>query len=84
MAYYVLFGINGTIIQENYYKTVKCQEYIKKSTMQKFSTFEEAEQAALDHLAAILPYYIPIPNHIELNDMITKNKLYRASKGEKS
>jgi hypothetical protein len=49
--------------------------------MKKFSTFEEAEQAALDHLAAILPYYIPIPNRIELNDMITKNKLYRASKG---
>jgi hypothetical protein len=81
MAYYVLFGINGTIIQENYYKTLRCQEYIKKSTMKKFSTFEEAEQAALDHLAAILPYYIPIPNRIELNDMITKNKLYRASKG---
>lgn len=81
MAYYVLFGYNGVIIQENYYKTLKCQEYIKKSTMKKFSTFEEAEQAALDHLAAILPYYISIPNHIELNDMITKNKLYRASKG---
>ena len=44
----------------------------------------EAEQAALDHLAAILPYYIPVPTHIEINDMITKNKLYRASKGEKS
>lgn len=52
--------------------------------MKKFSTFEEAEQAALDHLAAILPYYIPVPTHIEINDMITKNKLYRASKGEKS
>lgn len=84
MAYYVLFGYNGTIIQENYYKTLKCQEYIKKSTMKKFSTFEEAEQAALNHLAAIVPYYVPIPNHIELNEMVTKNKLYRASKGEKS
>ena len=84
MAYYVLRGYNGVIIQENYYKVLKCQEYIKKSTMKKFSTFEEAEQVALDHLAAIMPYYIPIPDHIELNDMITKNKLYRASKGEKS
>ena len=84
MAYYVLFGNNGTIIQENYYKTLKCQEYIKKSTKKKFSTFEESEQAALDHLAVIVPYYIPIPDHIELNQMITKNKLYRASKGEKS
>lgn len=84
MAYYLLRGYNGVIIQENYYKVLKCQEYIKKSTMKKFSTFEEAEQAALDHLAAIMPYYIPIPDHIELNDMITKNKLYRASKGEKA
>ena len=81
MAYYVLFGINGTIIQENYYKTVKCQEYIKKSTMKKFSTFEEAEQAALDHLAEIVPYYIPIPEHIEVNEMVTRAKLDRARKG---
>ena len=84
MSYYVVRGCNGVIIQENYGKAWSCQKYIKKSTVKKFSTFEEAEQVALDHLAAIVPYYIQIPNHIGLNDMITKNKLYMASKGEKS
>lgn len=84
MFYYLTKGLNGVIIQEYYAKALKCQNYIKKSTIKKFDSFEDAEQAALDHLAAILPYYIPLPAHIELNDMITKNKLYRASKGEKS
>ena len=84
MAFYLVKGLNGVIIQEYYAKALKCQNYIKKSTIKKFNSFEDAEQAALDHLAVIVPYYIPLPAHIELNDMITKNKLYRASKGEKS
>lgn len=84
MKFYVVKGTNGVIIIQGIYaKAVKCQNYIKKSTIKMFDSFEDAEQAALDHLATIFPYYIPIPNHIELNDMITKNKLYRASKGEK-
>lgn len=81
MAFYLVKGINGIIIQEYYAKALKCQNYIKKSTIKRFDSFEDAEQAALDHLAAIVPYYIPIPEHIEVNEMVTKAKLDRARKG---
>ena len=81
MKFYVVKGLNGVIIQEYYAKALKCQNYIKKSTIKKFDSFEDAEQAALDHLAVIVPYYIPIPEHIEVNEMVTRAKLDRARKG---
>ena len=81
MAFYLVKGLNGVIIQEYYAKALKCQNYIKKSTIKKFDSFEDAEQAALDHLAVIVPYYIPIPEHIEVNEMVTRAKLDRTRKG---
>ena len=81
MKFYVVKGLNGVIIQEYYAKALKCQNYIKKSTIKKFDSFEDAEQAALDHLAVIVPYYIPIPEHIEVNEMVTRAKLDRTRKG---
>ena len=81
MFYYLTKGLNGVIIQEYYAKALECQNYIKKSTIKKFNSFEDAEQAALDHLAVIVPYYIPIPEHIEVNEMVTRAKLDRTRKG---
>lgn len=82
MKFYVVKGTNGVIIIQGIYaKAVKCQNYIKKSTIKMFDSFEDAEQAALDHLAVIVPYYIPIPEHIEVNEMVTRAKLDRTRKG---
>ena len=81
MAFYVVRGSNGVIIQVNYGKAVWCQKYIHNSKLKKFKCFEEAEQAALDHLAEIVPYYIPIPEHIEVNEMVTRARLNRERKG---
>lgn len=80
MAFYVVRGCNGVIIKENYGSAVRCQNYIHKSTIKKFDYFDLAERAALDHLTEIIPYYIPIPDHIEVNEMVTKARLDRARK----
>lgn len=81
MSFYLVKGSNGVIIQEIYGKALRCQKYIHESTVKKFDYFEDAEQAALDHLTEIVPYFIPIPEHIEVNEMVTKARLDRASKG---
>ena len=81
MTHYLVRGCNGVIIQEIYGKAVNCQKYIHKSNIKKFQCFEEAEQAALAHLGEIVPYYIPIPDHIELNELVTKARLDRARTG---
>lgn len=81
MTYYLVRGCNGVIIQEIYGKAVNCQKYIHKSNIKKFQCFGEAEQAALEHLEEIVPYYIPIPTHIEVNELITRARLDRARTG---
>lgn len=80
MPYYLVKGRNGVIIQENYGKALCCQKYIQRSSMKKFTYFEDAEQAAFDHLHEIVPYYIPFPDHIEVDQMIIKSKLEKAYK----
>ena len=81
MTYYLVRGCNGVIIQEIYGKAVNCQKYIHKSNIKKFQCFEEAEQAALEHLEGIVPYYIPIPERIEVNELVTRARLDRARRG---
>lgn len=82
MRYYLVRGQNGVIIHYNFYKAQACQRYIRKSTIRKFDLFEEAEREALKHLATIVPPHIPIPDHLELNEMVTRAKLDRESRGE--
>lgn len=80
MSYYLVKGSNGIIIKETYEKALRCQKYITHSTTKKFTCFREAEQAAFDHLNDIVPYYIPLPDHIEVNEMITISKLDKTRK----
>ena len=43
MKFYVVKGTNGVIIIQGIYaKAVKCQNYIKKSTIKMFDSFEDA------------------------------------------
>lgn len=75
--YYLLRGQNGVVIKEGYGKALGAQKYLIKPTMKKYEVFEDAESAALEHLADIVPYYIPLPSNIRLDEFVTKNKLYR-------
>lgn len=78
--YYLLRGQNGIVIKEGYGKALGAQKYLIKPTMKKYEVFEEAEAAALEHLTDIVPYYIPLPANIRLDEFVTRNKLYRAYK----
>lgn len=80
MACYLLRGENGVIIHYNFYRAEDCKRYIRKGRIKKYECFEEAEAAALEHLENIVPYYIQIPDHIKMNEMITRAKLFREDK----
>lgn len=75
--YYLVKGQNGIVIREGNGKALGAQKYLVKSTMKKYEVFEEAEAAALEYLSDIVPYYIPLPAHIRLDQFVTKNRLYR-------
>ena len=78
--YYLLRGQNGIVIKEGYGKALGAQKYLVKPTFKKYEVFEEAESAALEYLSNIVPYYIPLPDKIGLDEFVTKNKLYRSYK----
>ena len=80
MAYYLVAGVNGVVIQYSFHKAQSCQRYIHKSRIKKFEYFEDAEAAALEHLSEIVPYYVTIPDHIKLNELVTRARLYKEEK----
>jgi len=71
MPYYLVRAVNGVIIHYNFYKAQTCQQYLHKSTIKKFDLFNDAEAAALEHLVEIAPYGTPVPEHLEVNEMVT-------------
>lgn len=80
MPYYLVRGNNGVIIHYNYFKAQECQRYLRKSTIKKYDLIKEAEKAGLEHLEEILPYNVLLPEHLEVNEMVTIAKLARAQK----
>lgn len=80
MNCYVVCGINGVIIADTYGRALYCRKYLLHANIKRYEDYAEAEQAALNHLAAIVPYYVCLPDRLTLNEMVTKNKLIRDSK----
>lgn len=75
MSFYLVSGDNGIIIHQYYNKAYACRNCFRRNKIKKYDTFEEAEEAALDHLSDILPYYIPVPEQVRLDEMLTIHKL---------
>ena len=80
VAVYVVCGLNGVIIADTYGRALYCRKYLLRANIKRYEDYAEAEQAALHHLAAIVPYYVRLPDRLTLNEMVTKNKLIRDSK----
>lgn len=74
---YLTYGSNGCIIHQFFSRARACQYCFRKSNIKRFDTFEEAEAAALEHLGEVLPYYVPLPERVKYNEMMTVSKLVR-------
>lgn len=83
MKYYVAKGQNGVIISDTYGRSLYCRKYLTHPTIKAYKDYTEAEHAALDHLASIVPYYVPLPDHLSLNDIVTRKRLIRESECKK-
>lgn len=83
MKCYVTEGQNGVIISDTYGRALYCCKYLTHPAIKAYEDYAEAEQAALDHLASIVPYYVPLPDHLSLNDIVTRKRLIRESEHKK-
>lgn len=70
-GYYLTSGSNGVIISSNYGDAKRCLRYIHRGNVKKYPLFKDAEMAALEHLADILPLNAVLPMSIPFNEMIT-------------
>lgn len=75
MKYYVAKGQNGVIISDTYGRALYCRKYLTQPVIKACEDYAEAEQAALDHLATIVPYYVKLPKNLSLNEIVTRKKL---------
>lgn len=75
MGVYLVKGDNGAIIQWSYDRAFRCRSYFQRNKIKKYDTFAQAEQAAREHLQSILPSYVPVPERIAMNDMLTVRRL---------
>lgn len=82
MKCYVAFGDNGVIIHANYNAALSYRKYIRAMNVRKFPDFQSAEEFALDHLSEVMPYYIRIPDHIVMDDLLTYSILKRNTENE--
>lgn len=73
--YYLTSGSNGVIISSNYSDAQRCLKYIHRGRIKKYPLFKDAEVAALEHLADILPLNIVLPTCIPFNEIVTISKL---------
>lgn len=73
--YYLTSGSNGVIISSNYSDAQRCMKYIHRGQIKKCPLFKDAEMAALEHLADILPLNAVLPTSIPFNEMVTISKL---------
>ena len=73
--YYLTSGSNGVIISSNYSDAQRCLKYIHRGRIKKYPLFKDAEVAALEHLADILPLNAVLPTSISFNEMVTISKL---------
>ena len=75
MAYYMAHGENGVIVVNSWKQVLKTRKYLIGNNNKKYETYREAETAALNHLRDIAPDYLPLPEHLVLNKMVTINQL---------
>lgn len=75
--YYVAVGDNGGVITDDYDRALYCKsKYLRGHVfVKKVSGFEEAEDYLLDHLTEKAPYGCSVPDHYELNRVVTIRKL---------
>lgn len=86
MAYYMAHGDNGVIVVNSWKQVLRTRKYLIGNNNKKFETYRDAEEAALEHLRDITPEYLPLPDHLILNKMVTVNQLnetYLEKEGKK-
>ena len=70
--YYLVKGSNAVAVVQTWPQALRIKKYFKG-----YETYDEANADGLDHLSEITPYYIPLPDFLELGKVVAVSALSR-------
>lgn len=75
--YYLVKGSNAVAVVQSWSQAKRIQKYFKGFNCKGYDTYDESNEAGLEHLSEITPYYIPLPDYLELGKVVSVSALNR-------
>ena len=73
--YYLVKGSNAVAVVQSWSHALRIQKYLKGFNSKGYDTYNEANEAGLEHLAEIAPSYLPLPEHLTLGRVVAVSSL---------
>ena len=75
--YYLVKGSNAVAVVQSWSHALRIQKYFKGFNSKGYDTYEAANEAGLEHLSELTPYYIPLPDYLALGKVVAVSALSR-------
>ena len=75
--YYLVKGSNAVAVVQSWSQAKRIEKYFKSINFKGYDTYDEANADGLEHLSEITPYYIPLPDFLELCKVVSVSALNR-------
>ena len=76
--YYLVKGSNAVAVVQSWSHALRIQKYFKGFNSKGYDTYDAANEAGLEHLSEITPYYIPLPDYLALGKVVSVSGLNEA------
>ena len=74
-SYYLVKGSNAVAVVQSWSQAKRIEKYFKSISIKGYDTYDEANADGLEHLSEITPYYIPLPEYLELGRVVSVTSL---------
>lgn len=75
--YYLVKGSNAVAVVQTWPQALRIKRYFKGFNTKRYDAYDEANADGLDHLSEITPYYITLPEFLELGKVVAVSALSR-------
>lgn len=73
--YYLVKGSDAVAVVQSWPHALRIQKYFKGFNSKDYDTYDEANEAGLEHLAEIAPSYLQLPEHLTLGRVVAVSSL---------
>lgn len=73
--FYLVKGFNAVAVAPSWNRAQKLQKYFQGVNFKGYNTYDEANEAGLEHLAEIAPSYLQLPEFLPLGRVVAVSSL---------